>query len=234
MSFFELILILFLFSTFYNFVLLLVCVNNKSPVIFLKFFFLSILFSAWLALAVQQYNDIAYLSTRQVLGNLLISLWCFMSLYSNKNLKLALFSTFLNRFKNAVINKENKKIILMIFSISSIQLISFSPLISLNFLSGPSSLYWYEFIYLIICILGLSINKKFVDRLKAYEIIKAKEFIKYASHSDYFGNLIFFLGLFLLSMGTTGGSWSIIGPIAILLLMHKVIIPEERERVTSK
>ena len=50
---------------------------------------------------------------------------------------------------------------------------------------------------------------------------------------NYLGNLIFYLGLFLLSVGATGGIWSIIGPIAMLLLMTKVIIPEHQKRVSS-
>ena len=234
MSFFEFILILLLINILCNFALLFISVNKKSPKIFLKFFFLSILFNAWLALVVQQFNDIAYLSSRQVLGNILVSLWCLISFYLNKSLKLALLSVFLNQFKNAVIGKENKKIILMIFYISSLQLICFSSVVALNFLSGPSPLYWFEFIYLTICILGISINHKPLGQLESCEIAQKKEFIKNAIHPDYFGNLIFFLGLFLLSTSATGGLWSLIGPIAILLVMHKVIIPENRKKVIFK
>ena len=58
--------------------------------------------------------------------------------------------------------------------------------------------------------------------------------LKYLMHPDYLGNLIFFIGLFLLSSGATGGTWSIIGLIVILFIMDKVIIPENKRRVLEK
>ena len=53
-------------------------------------------------------------------------------------------------------------------------------------------------------------------------------------HPDYLGNLIFLIGLFLLSSGATGGAWSIIGLVIILLIMDKVIIPENNRRILEK
>jgi len=189
---------------------------------------------AWLALVLQQVNEVAYVSTRQILGNLALSIWVCVSLYLYKNLKFALLSNFLNKIKNAILNKEPKRIILMVFYISLLQIICFSSVVSLNFLSGPSSLYWIDFISLTLCVFGIaSYIKAFVGQETEQTPIK-KGFLSQAMHPEYFGNLIFILGLFLLSTGATGGVWSLIGPLTILLLMHRVIIPENERRILNE
>ena len=61
-----------------------------------------------------------------------------------------------------------------------------------------------------------------------------KGFLGQAMHPEYFGNLIFILGFYLLSTGSTGGAWRLIGPLTILLLMYRVIMPENERRAISK
>ena len=234
MTLFYFFLILLFFNFLCNFLLLFLSVNKKSPKLFIRYFFLSILLVAWLALMLQQINEIAYISTRQILGNLVLSIWVCISFYLNKNLKLALLTNFLNKIKNAILNKEPKSIILMVFHISLLQIICFSPVVSLNFLSGPSSLYWTDFISLTICVFGIaSYLKAFVQKEVGQVPIK-KGFLGQVMHPEYLGNLIFILGFYLLSTGATGGAWSLIGPLTILLLIYKVIIPETERRAISK
>ena len=234
MTLFYFFSILFFFNFLCNFLLLFLSVNKKSPRFFIRYFFLSILLVAWLALMLQQINEIAYISTRQVLGNLVLSIWVCISFYLNKNLKLALLTNFLNKIKNAILNKEPKSIILMVFYISLLQIICFSPVVSLNFLSGPSSFYWIDFISLTICVFGIaSYLKAFVQKEVSQAPIE-KGFLGQAMHPEYFGNLIFILGFYLLSTGATGGAWSLIGPLTILLLMYRVIMPENERRAISK
>ena len=234
MTLFYFFLILFLFNFLCNFLLLFLSVNKKSPKLFIRYFFLSILLVAWLGLVLQQINEVAYVSTRQILGNLVLSVWVCISIYMNKNLKLDLLSDFLNKIKNAILNKEPKRIILMVFYISLLQIICFSPIVSLNFLSGPSSFYWIDFIALSVCVFGIaSFLKTFVQQGAEQTIIN-KGFLSQAVHPEYLGNLIFILGLFLLSTGATGGSWSLIGPLTILLLMYRVIIPENKRRAMNR
>ena len=79
--------------------MLFVSVNKKSSKVFIKFFFVPILLCAWLALTIQQVSEVAYLSTRQVLGNILLSVWVLASLSLNKPLKIALLSDYLNKKK---------------------------------------------------------------------------------------------------------------------------------------
>ena len=234
MTLFYFFSILFFFNFFCNFLLLFLSVNKKSPRFFIRYFFLSILLLAWLALMLQQINEIAYISTRQILGNLVLSIWVCISLYLNKNLKLALLTDFLNKIKNAILNKKPKRIILMVFYISLLQIISFSPVVSLNFLSGPSSFYWIDFISLTICVFGIASYLKAVVQKKVGQAPIEKGFLGQAMQPEYFGNLIFILGFYLLSTGSTGGAWSLIGPLTILLLMYRVIMPENERRAISK
>ena len=77
-------------------------------------------------------------------------------------------------------------------------------------------------------------NLQSTKELKFTENQPNNRLLKYLMHPDYLGNLIFFIGLFLLSSGATGGAWSIIGLMVILLIMDKVIIPENNRRVLEK
>ena len=234
MTLFYFFLILFLFTFLCNFLLLFLSVNKKSPKIFIRYFFLSILLVAWLALVLQQLNEVAYVSTRQILGNLVLSIWVCMSLYMNKNLKLALLVDFLNKIKIAILNKEPNRIILMVFYVSLLEIICFSPVLSLNFLSGPSSFYWIDFISLAVCVFGIASYLKAFIRQEAEQTPIKEGFLNQVMHPEYFGNLIFILGLFLLSTGATGGIWSLIGPVTIILLMYKIIIPENNRKAMSR
>ena len=234
MTLFYFFLILFFFNLLCNFLLLFLSVKKKSSNFFIKYFFLSILLVTWLALMLQQINEIAYISTRQVLGNLVLSIWVCISFYLNKNLKLTLLTKFLNKIKNAILNKEPKSIILMVFYISLLQIICFSPLVSLNFLSGPSSFYLIDFIFLTICVFGISSYLKAFIHKEVGQAAIRKGFLGQAMHPEYFGNLIFILGFYLLSTGSTGGAWSLIGPLTILLIIYRVIIPENERGAMSK
>ena len=234
MTLFYFFLILLFFNFLCNFILLFLSTNKKSPKLFIRYFFLSILLVAWLSLILQQLNEIAYISTRQILGNLVLSIWVCISFYLNKNLKLALLTNFLNKIKNAILNKESKRVILMVFYISLLQIICFSPVVSLNFLSGPSSFYWVDFIFLTICVFGISSYLKAFIHKKVGQATIRKGFLGQAIHPEYLGNLIFILGFYLLSTGATGGAWSLIGPLTILLLMYRVIMPENERRAMSK
>ena len=233
MSLFQFFLLIVAFNSLSHFILLFVSVNKKSPKLFIRLFFLPILLSAWFALTLQQINEVAYLSNRQILGNLLLTAWVLKSFYLNQPLKLGLLSDFLNKFKDAVINKEFKSIILMIFYVSLLQIICFSSVVSLNFLSGPSSFYWVDYISLIICIFGMFDYLKSNSQSKPEESHPLEGLSELATHPQYFGNLIFFFGLFLLSTGSTGGVWSLIGPLTIIFLMHRVVIPENTRRALS-
>ena len=234
MTLFYFFLILLFFNFLCNFLLLFLSVNKKSPNLFIRYFFLSILLVTWLALMLQQINEIAYISTRQILGNLILSIWVCISFYLNKNLKLALLTNFLNKIKNAILNKEPKSIILMVFYVSLLQIICFSPVVSLNFLSGPSSFYWIDFISLAVCVFGIASYLKAFIRQEAEQTPIKEGFLNQAMHPEYFGNLIFILGLFLLSTGATGGICSLIGPVTIILLMYKIIIPENNRKAMSR
>ena len=234
MSLFQFFLTLFICNSLCIFILLFVSVHRKSPKIFLRYFFLSIMLCTWLALIFQQIADLAYLSTRQVLGNIIVSIWVVISFYLHKSLKLNLLSEYLKKFKDAVLNKQPKTIILLVLYVSLLQIICFSPIVSLNFLSGPSYLNFKDFLSLLICIIGILMNLQSTKKLKFTENPPNDRLLKYFMHPDYLGNLIFFIGLFLLSSGATGGTWSIIGLMVILLIMDKVIIPENKRRVLEK
>jgi len=234
MTLFYFFLILFLFNFLFNFLLLYLSVNKKNPKLFIRYFFLSVLLVAWLALVLQQVNEVAYVSKRQILGNLILSIWVFISLYLNKNLKLALLSDSLNTIKNYILNKEPKKIISKVFYISLLQIICFSPIVSLNFLPGPSYFYWMDFIALTLCVFGIASYLKTFVQQEAEQAPTKKKFLGQVMHPEYLGNLIFILGLFLLSTGATGGVWSFIGPLTILLIMYRVVIPENERRTLSR
>ena len=234
MSLFEFVLTLVLFNFLCIFVLLFLSVHKKRPNIFINFFFLSILLSVWLALSIQQISEVAYLSSRQIIANVLLSLWVLSSVYLNNPLKHTLLQDYLNTFEQAVINKQPKRIFVLTFYVSSVQILCFSPIVSLNFLSGPSSFYFMDLLSSIICILGmffhLKSNKKPLSEMK----LPYNGFFQHVLLPYFFGNLFFFLGLFLLSTNATGGLWSIIGPVTMLFLLVKVFSPKNKRELSAE
>ena len=123
---------------------------------------------------------------------------------------------------------------MLTFYVSSVQILCFSPIVSLNFLSGPSSFYFMDLLSSIICIFGmffhLKSNKKPLSEMK----LPYNRFFQHVLLPYFFGNLFFFLGLFLLSTNATGGLWSIIGPITMLFLLVKVFSPKNKRELSAE
>ena len=76
----------------------------------------------------------------------------------------------------------------------------------------------------------LKSNKKPQSEMK----LPYNRFFDYVLLPYYFGNLIFFLGLFLLSTNATGGLWSIIGPVTMLFLLVKVFSPKNERELSAE
>ena len=99
----------------------------------------------------------------------------------------------------------------MALYVSLLQMICFSPLVSLNFLSGTSYLDFKDLLSILICIIGILMYLQSTRELNLIKNPSKDRLIEHLMHPDYLGNLIFLIGLFLLSAGATGGAWSIIG-----------------------
>ena len=149
---------LFFFNSILLIALILSSINKKSPRRLLKFLFLPILLSLFVSLAIQFQLQVSEISQRQLFANLMVILWCLKSFSAYKSIKATLFKEILPSIRDSIYKKKFFTILFTVLKISLIQIICFSSVFSLNYLSGYSSLNYLDILGISLCILGISIE----------------------------------------------------------------------------
>ncbi|MBV06433.1 MAG: hypothetical protein CMD53_03735 [Gammaproteobacteria bacterium] len=242
MSIFEFFVAIIFLNYISLILLIIISIREKSPRLFLKYFFGSVIVITWSAMIIQQTAEVSYISNRQILCNLLISIWGIKAIYLNKYLKIALFSGFLEEVKDNILDKNYLNILFSAFKLSLIQILCFSSIISLNFISASSGLTLLDAFALIVCVLGLTIELKSLSSLQSHlkKAFPAKASLlkeglwKFSRHPHYLGQLLFFLGLFFFGLGTVNGLAGLVALIAVCYLFHVIIIPENEKKMSNK
>ena len=158
MSNFAFISLIFFLNSMLLVALILSGINKKSPRRFLKFFFLPILLNLLVSLAIQFQFQISEVSLRQLFANSIVTLWCLKSFSSYKSIKSTLLQEILQSVRDLIYKKKLLSILVIVMRISFIQIICFSSVFSLNYLSGYSSLNYLDILGISLCILGISIE----------------------------------------------------------------------------
>ena len=236
MSNFEFLLIIFLLNSFALSLLIYRAINKKSPRVLLKFFFLPPLLGAFISMIIQwniQFSEISY---RQLLGNIIFIAWCIKSFNSYKFLKALLLDEFLSFVRENITKKQFFKLLMGILKISFFQIMCFSSVFALNYLSGYSGLNSLDILGITLCIAGLSLE---IISEKEIKLNSGKGFIKsglwsYVRHPNITGIILVLLGLQTLALGAVGSEWSIIGFIILIWIINKRLIPNIEKRLLSK
>ncbi len=108
MSNFAFISLLFFLNSMLLIALILSSINKKSPRRFLKFFFLPILLSLFVSLAIQFQLQISEISLRQLFANSIVTLWCLKSFSSYKSIKSTLLQEILQSVRDLIYKKKLK------------------------------------------------------------------------------------------------------------------------------
>ena len=236
MSNFEFLLILLFLNSIVLIGLVSISIKKKSPRILIKFFFLPVLASCLFGMIVQAIFQISEISNRQLAANIFLILWCLKS-FSHKSIKTLLLEDFLTLVRRQISDKKYFVLLINIIRLSSFQIICFSSVFSLNYLSGFSLLSFFDNIGVILCLIGFCIeyigNKQIKERNK-----RAGFFIEgsrtYVLHPNITGIIFFLTGLQILAFGGVGSEWSFIGLLIAISIIYKILIPKIEGNLLKK
>ena len=238
MSNFVFILMLFFFNSILLIALILSSINKKSPRRLLKFLFLPILLSLFVSLAIQFQLQVSEISQRQLFANLMVILWCLKSFSGYKSIKATLFKEILLSIRDSIYKKKFFTILFTVLKISLIQIICFSSVFSLNYLSGYSSLNYLDILGISLCILGISIEficeRQIKNAKKKGDNLITTGLWSYLRHPNLAGLLLMFSGLHVLALSGVGSQWSILGLMVIILIIYKKLIPRIERHLLTK
>jgi steroid 5-alpha reductase family enzyme len=229
MSNFEFLLILLFFNSIILIGLVSISIKKKSPRILMKFFFLPVLASCLFGIIVQAVFQVSEISNRQLAANIFLILWCLKSFFSYKSIKSLLLADFLALVTCQISDKKYFFLLINIIRLSSFQIICFSSVFSLNYLSGFSLLSFFDNIGVILCLIGFLVeyigNKQIKERTKVADF-----FIEgsrtYVLHPNITGIIFFLTGLQILAFGGVGSEWSFIGLLFAIFIIYKILLPK--------
>ena len=151
-------------------------------------------------------------------------------------MKSLLLEDFLAFIRNQISEKNYLALLTNLVKVSSIQIICFSSVFSLNYLSGFSQLSSLDFIGIILCLIGL-----FIELIADKEIKNSKrdKFLTeglrtYVLHPNITGIIFFLTGLQILAFGGVGSEWSFIGLLIAISIIYKILIPKIEGNLLKK
>ena len=236
MSNFEFLLILYFCNSIILIGLVLRSIKKKSPRIILKFFFLPVIVSCLFGLIIQAVFQVSEISNRQLMANFLLVIWCLKSFYSYRSMKSLLLEEFLAFIRHQISNKKYLTLLTKVFKVSLIQILCFSSVFSLNYLSGYSQFSFFDIIGLILCSIGLMIELISDKEIKSMEKDKflAEGLRSYVLYPNITGIIFFLTGLQVLAFGGIGSEWSFIGLLIAILMIYKILIPKIESQLLKK
>lgn len=236
MSNIEFLLFIFLSSFLLQVYLVIRSIRKKSPRIMIKYFFAPVLISLVISYLLQASFAISEMSMRQLIGNLLVALWCVKSFYSYKSVKMVLLIDALNTMRKSISDKNYMSLILTVLKISFIQFLCFSSIFSLNYLSGYSKLNFVDLSGLIIAATGIALEIYSENRVKKSQKNRLIDggLWSFVKHPNLFGIWLFFLGIQVLAFGAVGSVWSLIGLILVSIIIFKYVFFEYENKLASK
>ena len=238
MNLIQLVLALYLFNILFLFFLIYLTSELRNlKIISIGTPFL-IPLTAWLGMFLQSTFNIDDISSRQMLANVLLTLWAFKFSAYNKNFKLLILRHFLNKeFQLKGLNLYKK--IKNIFFFINCLMVSLMPVISLNFLSGNLSLGLLDISAVLIFLLGFGYEVKALTELKKSSFkqddkVHREGLWLFSRHPDLFGQLVAWWGLYILALGAVGGEWSIFGPMLVTFLYLKFFVKNIEGKLSKK
>lgn len=225
-----------------NIVYLIIIVFTSSKLENLNFLsvgcFLLIPLTAWLGMTLQSLFNISDIANRQLVANVLLTLWTLKFSIYNKNFKLLILRYLLDKdmhIKGLNLYEKTKNLLLFISSL----MIVLMPVISLNFLSGNSSLKIVDILAASMFLLGMGYELKALNELKkspykSNDKLHQQGLWFLSRHPDLFGQLISWWGIYFLALGAYGGEWSILGPVLTTYLYVKYFVTDVEMKLNRK
>ena len=238
MSNFAYLFVLFSFNSITLISLILISINKKSPRVLLKYLFFPALLTLILGAFIQLQFEISDISLRQLFSNLIVIAWCLKSFNAYNSIKSLLLQEFLESIRDLIHQKKFLIILINTIKISFIQIACFSSVLSLNYLSGYSSLNFLDILGISFCALGIAIELICEIKIKKTKQDENKlirtGLWSYLRHPNLAGLLLFFFGLQLIALNGIGSQWSVMGFVILLLIVLKKLIPLLERQLLAK
>ena len=200
---------------------------------------LGIVIMSWSAMVIEGLLEDPSLHLRQLIVNILISLWGIrLSLHITKRkfwiIEDPRYTNLKNNMGKTWMLKSYKKIFL---PLALLQLLVMSPIISLNFLPGSENLNFLDFLGIVIFMGGFTVEfkadhalKKFRQRAGNKSKVLKEGLWSYCRHPNYFGDILQWWGLYLIACNAIGGGWSFYGPFLMTMIFLKISIKNVENR----
>ena len=228
--------------TLINIVLLFIIIYTSAQLKKLKIILVSmpllLSITAWSGMLLQSVFGISDFADRQILANILLTMWAFKFSAYNKNLKIQILKYLLNKDFHIIGSGVFEQTFTLLRFISCF-MITLMPVISLNFLSGNSDLGFLDALAASIFVLGVGYELKALNELKKLSSNNNDNLHRvglwfFCRHPDLLGQLISWWGLYILAIGAYGGEWSIFGPLLVTFLYLRNFLLEVEERLARK
>ena len=238
MNLIQLVLTLTLINIVFVFIIIYMSAQSKNLNVLLVAIPLLIAVTAWSGMLCQVIFEISDIADRQILANVILTLWAFKFSAYNKSLKIHILRYLLNKnfqIKGYGILRKTKTLLSFMICF----MIVLMPVISLNFLSGNLDLNFLDTLAALILLLAMGYEIKALNQLKKMSSDHDKRLHRnglwiLSRHPDLLGQLVFWWGLYLLSLGAYGGEWSIFGPLLVTSLYLKFFVTAIEVRLTKK
>ncbi len=238
MNLIQLVLTLTTINIVLIFIIIYTSAQLKKLKILLVAMPLLLAITAWSGMLFQSIFGIADFADRQILANILLTLWGFKFSAYNKNLKIQILKYLLNKDFRIVGSGFFEQASTLLRFVSCFMII-LTPVISLNFLSGNSDLGFLDAFAALVFIMGTSYEFKALNELKKLSSNNNDHLNRvglwfFSRHPDLLGQLISWWGLYLLALGAYGGEWSIFGPLLVTFLYLRNFLLKVEERLAKK
>ena len=238
MNLIQLVFTLTLINIVLVFIIIYTSAQLKKLKILLVAMPLLLSITAWSGMLLQSIFEIADFADRQILANILLTLWAFKFSAYNKNLKIQILKYLLNKDFHIIGSGVFEQTGTLLRFISCF-MITLMPVISLNFLSGNSDLGFLDAFASLVFVLGVGYEIKALNELKKLSLtinekLHRKGLWFLSRHPDLLGQLVSWWGLYLLALGSYGGEWSIFGPLVTTFLYFKFFLIDLEIKLTRK
>ena len=238
MNLIQLVFTLTLINIVLIFIIIYTSAQLKKLKILLVAMPLLLSITGWSGMLLQSIFGIADFADRQILANILLTLWAFKFSAYNKNLKIQILKYLLNKDFHIIGSGVFEQTGTLLRFISCF-MITLMPVISLNFLSGNSDLGFLDAFASLVFVLGAGYELKALNELKKLSSNNNDNLNRmglwfFSRHPDLLGQLISWWGLYLLALGAYGGEWSIFGPLLITFLYLRNFLLGVEERLARK
>ncbi len=164
---------------------------------------------------------------RQFLSISLIFLWSLIVFIQiNRRLK-----------KKQGIQKEQKMGLGFILRMNLFQLVVAAPIFSIHFMPGPKWISPLDFVGFTLAIAGIYlqyISNIQLLRNENNKLIYTGKLRSICRYPNALGEVIFWLSIYILAIGSVNGFMSFYGPLTLILIFLKVILPKKDTKLENK